>query len=132
MNLGRWSSAALMASGLAGVVMPSSVASALELPAMTARGIAETRAGLGGTYAALGGWALVSRDPTAQAAVGVVWLGAAGARVGSLLLDRPRTDGAFWAYLAAEISFGAAALVGARRPRRADPGAIGSEQPAAP
>jgi hypothetical protein len=52
--------------------------------------------------------------------------------VGSLLLDRPRTDGAFWAYLAAEISFGAAALVGARRPRRADPGAIGSEQPAAP
>jgi hypothetical protein len=106
-----------MASGLAGVVMPSSVGSALELPAVTARGIAETRAGLGGTYAALGGWALVSRDPTAQAAVGVVWLGAAGARLGSLLVDRPRTDGAFWAYLAAEISLGAAALVGTRRSR---------------
>jgi hypothetical protein len=119
-NLGRWSSAALMASGLAGVVMPSSVASALELPAVTPRGIAETRAGLGGTYAALGGWALVSRDPTAQAAVGVIWLGAAGARVGSLLLDQPRTDGAFWAYLAAEISLGAAALLGARRARLAD------------
>jgi hypothetical protein len=131
-NLGRWSSAALMASGLAGVVMPSRVASALELPAVTARGIAETRAGLGGTYAALGGWALVSRDPTAQAAVGIVWLGAAGARMGSLVLDRPRTDGAFWAYLTAEISFGAAALVGARRAPRANPEAIRTARPAAP
>ena len=74
MNVGQFSSAALMASGLAGVVMPSSVSSALDLPATTARGIAETRAGLGGTYAALGGWALVSRDPAAQTAVGVTWL----------------------------------------------------------
>jgi hypothetical protein len=116
-NFGRGSSAALMASGLAGVVMPKRVAAALELPAVTTRGIAETRAGFGGTYAALGGWALVSRDPTAQAAVGVVWLGAAGARIASLVFDRPRTDATFWAYLAAEIGLGAAALVGARRAR---------------
>jgi hypothetical protein len=108
-----------MASGLAGVVMPKSVAAALELPATTARGIAETRAGLGGTYAAVGGWALVSRDPTAQAAVGVIWLGAAAARVGSLVLDRPRTDSAFWAYLAVEVGLGAAALAGARNARLA-------------
>jgi len=126
-NLGRWSSAALMASGLAGVVMPGSVNAALELPAVTARGMAETRAGLGGTYAALGGWALVSRDPTAQAAVGVVWLGAAAARVGSLVVDRPSTDRAFWAYLAVEVTFGAAALAGARRARRVHPGAVESE-----
>jgi hypothetical protein len=84
---------------------------------VTKRGIAETRAGLGGTYAALGGWALVSRDPTAQAAVGVVWLGAAGARIASLVFDWPKTDGAFWAYLAAEVALGAAALIGARRAR---------------
>ena len=112
MNLGRVSSAALMASGLAGVFMPTRVAAALELPAETARGVAETRAGLGGTYAALGGWALLSRDTTAQAAVGVVWLGAAAARLGSLRLDRPRTDLAFWAYLAVEVSLGTAALFG--------------------
>jgi hypothetical protein len=118
MNWGRWSSAALMASGLAGVVMPARVATALELSAATTRGLAETRAGLGGTYAALGGWALVSCDPTAQAAVGVVWLGAAGARIGSLVFDKPRTDSAFWAYLATEISLGAAALASARRARR--------------
>jgi hypothetical protein len=116
-----------MASGLAGVVMPGSVSTALELPAVTARGMAETRAGLGGTYAALGGWALVSRDPTAQAAVGVVWLGAAAARLGSLVLDRPRTDPAFWAYLAVEITLGAAALAGAERARRVESGALESE-----
>ena len=108
-----------MASGLAGVVMPSSVSSALDLPATTARGITETQAGLGGAYAALGGWALVGRDPAAQTAVGVTWLGAAGARMASLVLDQPRTDGAFWAYLAAEVTFGVAALAGARRARPA-------------
>jgi hypothetical protein len=106
-----------MLSGLAGVVMPKSVASALDLPATTARGVAETRAGLGGTYAALGGWALVSGDPTVQAAVGITWLGAAGARLASLVLDRPRTDPAFWAYLAAEIGFGATALLVRGSPR---------------
>ncbi|MCU1463039.1 MAG: hypothetical protein JWO37_3114 [Acidimicrobiales bacterium] len=115
MNLGRVSSAALMLSGLAGAVTPAKVADALHLPATSGRALAETRAGLGGTYAALGGWALVSRHPAAQAAVGVTWLGAATARIGSLVVDRPRTDGAFWAYLAAEVGFGTAALVSARR-----------------
>ena len=110
MNLGRVSGAALLLSGLAGVAMPDRVASALDLPATTGRGRAETRAGLGGTYAALGGWALVSRDRAAQTAVGVTWLGAAGARLGSLVLDRPRTDWTFWAYLAAEMGFGLTAL----------------------
>src|SRR5256885_1876267 len=45
MNLGRVSSAALMASGLAGVVMPGRVAITLEPSAGTKRGMAETRAG---------------------------------------------------------------------------------------
>src|SRR6266850_5344283 len=110
MQLGRVSSAALMLSGLAGVLTPRSVASALDLAPASNRGIAETRAGLGGTYAALGGWALLSRNPTAQTAVGVTWLGAAAARIASLVVDRPRTNLAFWAYLAAEVGFGATAL----------------------
>jgi len=111
MDVSRLSSAALMMSGVAGVVMPESVASALDLPATTGRGMAETRAGLGGTYAALGGWALLSRNPAARTAVGVTWLGAAGARLASLILDQPETDRSFWAYLAAEIGFGIGALV---------------------
>ncbi len=110
MKLGRLGSAALMLSGIAAVVNPKSVSAALDLTPTSSRGIAETRAGLGGTYAALGGWALVSRDPTAQAAVGVTWLGAAAVRLASLALDHPRTDLAFWGYLAAEIGFGTTAL----------------------
>ena len=110
MNLGRVSSAALLLSGIAGVVTPESVASALHLAPESNRGIAETRAGLGGTYAALGGWALVSRDPTAQAAVGVTWLGAGVVRLASLVVDRPETDWTFWGYLVAEIAFGTTAL----------------------
>lgn len=99
-----------MLSGVAGVVTPRSVASALDLPATSGRGVAEARAGLGGTYAALGGWALVSSDPAARAAVGVTWMGAAAARLGALVVDRPRTDWTYWAYLAAEIGFGVTAL----------------------
>jgi hypothetical protein len=118
MNLGRLSSAALMLSGLAGVVSPGSVGSALELPAASARASAEIRAGLGGTYAALGGWALVSKEPAADLAVGMTWLGAAAARLASLKLDRPRTDGAFWAYLALEAGLGATALIAASSRRR--------------
>jgi hypothetical protein len=113
MNLGRLSSAALMLSGISGVVMPERVATALDLSPASSRGIAETRAGLGGTYAALGGWALVSRDPGAQRAVGATWLGAAAVRLASLVVDRPRTDWTFWGYLAAEVGLGAIALASA-------------------
>ena len=113
MKFGRASSAALMLSGMAGVLMPTSVASALDLTPAATRGVTETRAGLGGTYAALGGWALLSRDAAAQTAVGVTWLGAAAVRLASLVVDRPRTDFTFWAYLAAEVGFGATALVSA-------------------
>ncbi|MDQ1435684.1 MAG: hypothetical protein QOF59_2500 [Actinomycetota bacterium] len=114
MNLGRVSSAALMLSGISGVLNPNGVASALHLSVLSERGVTETRAGLGGTYAALGGWALLSRDPAAQMAVGVTWLGAAATRLGSLVVDRPRTDRAFWLYLGAEIGFGATALAAAK------------------
>jgi Domain of unknown function (DUF4345) len=115
MNLGRVSSAALMLSGLAGVVTPAKVGSALDLTASSGRGIAETRAGLGGTYAALGAWALFSRSPAADTAVGVMWLGAAAARIGALLVDDPQPDSSYWAYLAAELGFGSLALVSAVR-----------------
>src|SRR3954467_3637228 len=117
MNLGRVSGAALLLSGLAGVTMPERFVEALDLSPTSARGVAETRAGLGGTYAALGGYALGTGQPGAQAAVGATWLGAAGARLLSLALDRPRTDWTFWAYLAGEIGLGVAALDSARRMR---------------
>src|SRR6202171_2089508 len=103
MNLGRVSSAALMLSGISAVLTPKQVATALHLSAVSDRGVAETRAGLGGTYAALGGWALLSREPAAQRAVGVTWLGAAAARLGPLRLDRPRNQWEFWGDLFVQI-----------------------------
>ena len=115
MLLGRLSSAALLMSGMAALVAPERVTSALDLSPRSPRGIAETRAGLGGTYAALGGWAFVTASPAAQMAVGATWLGAAGARVASLAFDRPRTDAAFWSYLAAELAFGCLAIGTARQ-----------------
>ena len=113
----RVSSAALALSGLAAVVAPDRVATALALPASTGRARAETRAGLGGTFAALGLWALLSPDPRAARAVGITWLGAAGARLAALVLDEPETDAAFWGYLAAEIGFGLTAIGGSMTPR---------------
>jgi hypothetical protein len=113
--LGLLSAAALFASGVAGVVTPDSVGEALALPPTSGRGRAEVRAGLGGTFAALGGWALLDRSPAASSAVGYTWLGAAAARVGSLFVDRPRTDRAFWLYLGAELSLGSAAVLEGRK-----------------
>ena len=114
MRLAQLSCAALLFSGAAAVVMPERVAGALQLEPMTSRALTETRAGLGGTYAALGAWALLSRSPAAKRAVGVTWLGAAAARLLSQRVDEPETDATYWAYLAAEVGFGAAALTARR------------------
>jgi hypothetical protein len=48
MILGRVSSAALMLSGLAGVVTPRKVAATLDLSTSSGRGVAETRAASAG------------------------------------------------------------------------------------
>src|SRR5258706_14948398 len=115
MNLGRISSAALMLSGAAGVIVPGRVGSALELTATSGRGLAETRAGLGGTYVALGAWALGSREPAADMAVGGAWPRAAGGRLGSLLLDPPPPTPAFWGYFRIEVCLGGGAVGSATR-----------------
>jgi len=113
MNAGRLSSAALMLSGVAAAVNPQGVAAALHLTADDARGITETRAGLGGTYAALGGWALLSREPAADAAVGMTWLGAAAVRVATRKIDRPAATASYWVYLGLEVACGTASLASA-------------------
>jgi hypothetical protein len=57
-----------MLSGLAGVLVPDQVAQALHLPASSGRSNAEVRAGLGGTYLALGAWgcSAASQQPGRQ------------------------------------------------------------------
>ena len=118
MNVGRLSSTALMLSGVAAAVDPKGVVAALHLTADDARGVTEARAGLGGTYAALGGWALVSREPAADAAVGVTWLGAAAVRIAARKIDRPPVTASYWVYLGLEISCGVMSLASATARRR--------------
>ena len=121
MNVGRVSSAALMLSGVAAVVNPNGVAEALHLTAGDTRGVTETG---GGTYAALGGWALVSREPAADVAVGMTWLGAAAVRVATLRVDRPPVSASYWMYLGLEVACGTASLASAVRRRREGSGCL--------
>ena len=118
MDTGHLSSAALMLSGVAGIVMPDQFVEALDLTPGSGRGITETRAGLGGTYAALGAYALFSGSADAQRAIGATWLGAGVVRLASMKQDRPSTDTIYWASLAMELGLGAAALLTANRRRR--------------
>ncbi|MER6082982.1 hypothetical protein [Streptomyces sp. NPDC001833] len=110
MDIGRLSSAILALSGLAGVCKPDAVAAALGLEARTSRGTVEIRAGLGGTYLALGAWAFLQVSQTADLAVAVTWLGAAAVRLVALVLDRPRTNAAYWSYLGLEVGCAAISL----------------------
>jgi hypothetical protein len=103
---GAVTSLALAASGIGIILQPRQAISTLGLAGSSARGVAETRAGLGGTFAALGLWALARRSRDAHTAVGVTWLGAAALRIASLRVDQPETDATYWAYLAAELACG--------------------------
>lgn len=118
LGLGRISSASLMASGLVGVVSPDKFADALKLTPTSPRGVTETRAGLGGTYAALGGWALAVDSPSARTAVGVTWLGAGAARLAGMQMDQPEPDAIFWLSLAMELGLGLGSLASAVHRRR--------------
>lgn len=107
---GLVSALGLAGSGLAIALMPRRTGDVLALSATSARGVAETRAGLGGTYAALGLWAALRGSREAYTAVGVTWLGAAAFRLLSLRLDEPEADATYWAYLAGELVLGTAGL----------------------
>jgi|SRR5690348_1254189 hypothetical protein len=115
---GRLSSAALAGSGLGIALQPQRALEVLGLAAMSNRGVAETRAALGGTFLALGLWALGHGSPDAYTAVGMTWLGAGAFRTSSLAVDDPETDWTYWAYLAAEITLGLSALAAGTRHRR--------------
>lgn len=117
MKPGALSSLALLGSGVAAIVAPDRILPALHLSSNDPRGSAEVRAGLGGTFAALGAYGLVSRSPAARRAVGVTWLGAALARLYALQEDQPETDATFWAYFGGEVVLGLGALR-AHQPRR--------------
>jgi hypothetical protein len=107
----------MAASGVAIALVPERVGAALQIAPTSPRGIAETRIGIGGTFAALGLWALARGTSDAYTAVGMTWLGAAVVRLVTLRVDEPETDPSFWAFLAGEVTLGLAGVAArGRRP----------------
>jgi len=116
--LARVPAAALLASGVAGVVIPREFIANIELEATSPRGLAEVRAGLGGTYAGLGAVAMIAGTRSADAAIAATWLGAGVVRAGAWQRERFPTHWTYWAYLAGEVALGGLALSSALRRRR--------------
>jgi hypothetical protein len=112
---GPLAAASLGLSGVGMALLPRQSAKALALSPDSGRGLTELRAGLGGTFAGLGLWALARGSKDGYAAVGMTCLGAAAFRAYSLKVDDPEPDPGFWALLAGEVALGVAGLLA--RPR---------------
>jgi hypothetical protein len=96
-------------------MMPERTLAQLQLTPVSARGTAEARAGLGGTFAALGLWALLRGTSDAYTAVGMTWLGAAAFRTYALKADEPEAAPSYWAYLTGEVVLGTAGVLARAR-----------------
>jgi hypothetical protein len=115
---GFTSALGLSASGVGIALDPRRAGQVMRMPPMSARGVTEMRAGVGGTFAALGAWAMLRGTRDAYTAVGVTWLGAAAVRAISMQTDQPEKDNTFWAFLGMETALGVAGLLaGGRKPK---------------
>jgi Domain of unknown function (DUF4345) len=74
--------------GIVGFLQPLMVAKLVGLTPSEPHGISEIRATLGGFFIGLGGFAVYSQNTVIYGAIGMGWVGAAIARVFSLVLDR--------------------------------------------
>jgi hypothetical protein len=74
--------------GLFGLVAPRRAARMVGLVPDGIRGISELRATYGGLFAAMGLACLLLQDPAAYGVAACAWLGAATARLVSLVVDR--------------------------------------------
>lgn len=106
---GYVSAAILLLSGLAGIAIPDRVATALLTRFDEPRGRLEFRVAYA-TFAGLGAWALAIGDREVFIGIGFLWLGAAAVRLIWTMIDRPRIDATYWAYLALELGLGAAGV----------------------
>jgi Domain of unknown function (DUF4345) len=74
--------------GIVGFLKPLMVAKLVGLRPSEPHGISEIRATLGGFFIGLGGFAMYSQNTVIYGAIGMGWVGAAIARVCSLVIDR--------------------------------------------
>jgi hypothetical protein len=115
---GFTSALGLSASGVGIALDPRRAGEVMRMPPMSARGVTEMRAGVGGTFAALGAWAMLRGTRDAYTAVGVTWLGAAAVRAISMQTDKPEKDATFWAFLGLETTLGLAGILAGDRSSR--------------
>jgi hypothetical protein len=107
---GYVASAILAAAGVAGVLAPQRVGSALETNLSPARARAEFRIAYA-CFAALGIDACLTGSAAVFMAVGTLWLGAAFIRLVALVVDRPQADRTYWIFLALELALGCAGVL---------------------
>jgi hypothetical protein len=74
--------------GALGLCAPLRAARMVGLSPLGARGVSELRATYGGLFLGLGLAALLWQQPAAYGVAGTAWLGAAVARLASIVLDR--------------------------------------------
>jgi hypothetical protein len=74
--------------GIGGFFKPLMVAKLVGLTPLEPHGISEIRATLGGFFIGLGGFAVYSQNTVIYGAIGIGWVGAAIARVFSVIIDR--------------------------------------------
>lgn len=74
--------------GLLGLINPTATSRFVNLTPQGKIGLSELRATYGGFFLALGGFAILSREPEVFIALGLAWAGAAAGRLLSVLLDR--------------------------------------------
>lgn len=97
---------ALLGYGLGSLLLPKVVAPLIAHHFDTPRGWAEFRIVNGGYFIGLSIFALLVNTPVVYQALGVGWLGAAGARVFALFVDRPKLEIVYVGLLIAEIILG--------------------------
>jgi Domain of unknown function (DUF4345) len=74
--------------GIVGLLSPQSTARMIGIKPSEPRGVSEIRATYGGMFLSLGVLALYSQNVETYTAIGCGWIGAAIARVFSILVDR--------------------------------------------
>jgi hypothetical protein len=101
---------ATILTGLASLVRPRAVQGFTGLRAPGARGLAEIRAILGGTFLGLGAAPLILGGSAAYQMLGITYLAIAAARVVGIVVDRS-TESSNLISLAVEIVFGVILLL---------------------
>jgi hypothetical protein len=97
---------ALLIYAVASLLFPKFVAPYIAQTLDSPRGVAEFRVAHGGGYLAMSVFALIVNQPLVYMLLGMGWLGAAGARLLAIPLDRPPLNATYIASIVFELALG--------------------------